>query len=148
MHYGQKKCPGIVAERLTCALPDGLPSSFSRVQRYEEIPEPARDFGKKFVFRRKMCTFAGMKSESATISNGIAIVILGIASMIYGIKYGKLKSEVSILKEQQQALTVQLQHLQVLSIRPDSACTKVAVHPWSEQEESPLPSVPVPPCKP
>ena len=76
-----------------------------------------------------------MKKELASTFNGIAIVILGIASLIYGIKYGKLQSELSILKEQQQELTVQLRHLQGQSTLPDSICTKVEVLPWSRPKE-------------
>ena len=40
----------MIAERLTCALTDGLPSFCNRGQRYEKNPEPPKKFGK--IFRK------------------------------------------------------------------------------------------------
>ena len=48
--FDHKKGPILCTERLTCALPDGLPSFFNRGQSYKKIPKPARDFGNYFHF--------------------------------------------------------------------------------------------------
>lgn len=42
-----KNARAVAAERLTCALPDSLLSSVFRWQRYDKIPKPPNDFGKK-----------------------------------------------------------------------------------------------------
>ena len=49
--------PGYEAERLTCALPDGLPSFFNRWQRYDKIPKPPNDFGIFCTYLDKMQLF-------------------------------------------------------------------------------------------
>lgn len=43
--FDHKKGPILCTERVTCALPDGLPSFFKRWQRYDKIPKPPNDFG-------------------------------------------------------------------------------------------------------
>ena len=64
MHYGHKKCPCIDAERLTCALPSGLPLSFKRGQRYDKIPKPPNDFGIFFIFRLHFVPFCPIRHLS------------------------------------------------------------------------------------
>lgn len=45
--FGHKKGPILCTERVTCALTSGLPLFFKRGQRYDKIPKPPKDFGKK-----------------------------------------------------------------------------------------------------
>ena len=44
---GIKKALSCYSERMTVALRSGIPPFFNRVQRYDKIPKPARDSGKK-----------------------------------------------------------------------------------------------------
>ncbi len=53
---GIKKALSLYSERMTVALRGGIPPFVNRWQRYDKIPKPARDSGKK-------CEKSAEKSE-------------------------------------------------------------------------------------